>query len=346
MTGEDATMMPLVTITGVTGFLGGRTALAFLSTGRFRVRGTVRSLKNPEKLAPLKKLLGEGDGGMFPALDLVEADLTDPASLGPAVASSTFVVHTASPFVMGVKAEDEDTMVKPAVEGTRAVLRACKAAGTVKRVVVTSSCASIFAMDPKDKPSDDTYDETMWSNPDRPGGLLPYTKSKTLAERAVWDFVNKDEPGCFEAVTIHPTFIMGPTTINNSSFESGAFMKKMMTGGFADGKVPRSHMHICDVRNVADAHVKAVEVPEAAGERFLVHSACAWMKEFADILADKYEAESWPIPREEIPNPDAEENHFRNEKAAKVLGIEYYPLKDTLIDMAESMIESGFISKP
>lgn len=103
-----------------------------------------------------------------------------------AIAGSKYVAHTASPFVMGVKTEDADTLIKPAVDGTLAVLEGCKQAG-VSRVVVTSSMAAIMAVDPKDKPAVWTRDH--WSNPDRPGGIAPYTLSKTLAEKAAWKFV-------------------------------------------------------------------------------------------------------------------------------------------------------------
>ena len=173
---------PLVTITGVTGFLGAATALAFLKEGSFRVRGTVRSKTNAAKIDPLKKTLGD----LWEQIELVEADLLDKDSMIAAVAGSKYVAHTASPFVMGVKEEDRDTMVKPAVDGTLAVMEGCKQAG-VSRVVVTSSVASIMAVAEEDKPEVWTRDH--WSIPDRPGGLPPYTASKTLAEKAAWKFV-------------------------------------------------------------------------------------------------------------------------------------------------------------
>ena len=125
---------PLVLVTGVTGFLGAATANAFLQDGSYRVRGTVRSLSNESKLTPLKTVLGD----LYDQIELVEADLMDKESLINACKGATYVAHTASPLMFG----DEDTMVKPAVNGTLYVMEGCKING-VKRVVVTSSVAAI-----------------------------------------------------------------------------------------------------------------------------------------------------------------------------------------------------------
>ena len=127
---------PVTTITGVSGFIGSRVCLDFLLSGEFHVRGTVRDAKNEAKLAPLRKAFGE----YFDKLELVEADLLDASSLSKAIAGSTYVVHTASPFNFSA---NEDDLVKPAVEGTLAVLKACSASA-VKRLVLTSSCVAIY----------------------------------------------------------------------------------------------------------------------------------------------------------------------------------------------------------
>ncbi len=127
---------PVTTITGVSGFIGSRVCLDFLLSGEFHVRGTVRDAKNEAKLAPLRKAFGE----YFDKLELVEADLLDASSLSKAIAGSTYVVHTASPFNFSA---NEDDLVKPAVEGTLAVLKACSASA-VKRLILTSSCVAIY----------------------------------------------------------------------------------------------------------------------------------------------------------------------------------------------------------
>merc|ERR1719464_265425 len=141
----EANQKPLVTITGVSGYLGSQTALVFLKDGNYRVRGTVRSTSNATKIEPLKAGFGE----WFDKIELVEADLLDEASIIKACEGSTYVVHTASPFLPQLP---EEELVKPAVEGTLAVMKACSQ-HKVKRCVITSSVAAISATAKDDKPA-------------------------------------------------------------------------------------------------------------------------------------------------------------------------------------------------
>ena len=129
---------PIVTITGISGYVGAQTCLYFLKNGSFKVRGTVRSLNNPKKIEPLKRAFGE----YFDQLELVEADLLDEKSMIQAMEGSTYIVHTASPFPIE-NPKNEDVLIKPAVEGTLAVMKAAQI-NKVKRVVVTSSVAAIY----------------------------------------------------------------------------------------------------------------------------------------------------------------------------------------------------------
>ena len=171
---------PIVTLTGISGYLGSVTCLEFLKDGGYKVRGTVRNKDNQERIAPLRTAFG----AHFDQLELVNADLTDEQSLVEAIKGSTYVVHLASPFF---SSQDESVLVKPAVDGTNAVMKACQLAG-VRRCVVTSSCASIFNVAATDRPANGVFTEAHWSNPDRPEGVDAYSKSKTLAEKAAWDF--------------------------------------------------------------------------------------------------------------------------------------------------------------
>ena len=129
---------PIVTITGISGYIGAQTCLCFLKNGNFKVRGTVRSVNNPDKIEPLKKAFGE----YFNQLELVEADLCNENSMIKAIEGSTYIVHTASPFPIE-SPHNEDVLIKPAVEGTLAVMKAAKL-NKVKRVVITSSVVAIF----------------------------------------------------------------------------------------------------------------------------------------------------------------------------------------------------------
>ena len=143
----------------------------------------MRDNKNEAKIAPLRKAFGE----YFDQLELVDADLLDAESITKAIAGSTYVVHTASPFYFP---ENDDDVIKPAVDGTIAVMHACSASGSVKRCVITSSCAAVVNLAASDKPNIKTgfYNETHWSNPKRKEGLGGYPKSKTLAEQAAWKY--------------------------------------------------------------------------------------------------------------------------------------------------------------
>lgn len=218
----DAVGKPIVTLTGISGYLGSLTCLEFIKDGGYRVRGTVRDKDNQEKLAPLRAAFG----AHFDKLELVNADLLDEQSLITAIKGSTYVVHLASPFF---SSQDEDVLVRPAVEGTTAVMKACQLAG-VRRCVVTSSCASIFNVASTDKPADGIFTEAHWSNPDRPEGIDAYSKSKTLAEKAAWDFqaaLPADKR--FEVVTINPGFVMGPPLSKQSGTSIG-YISSLMTG--------------------------------------------------------------------------------------------------------------------
>ena len=174
---------PITTITGVSGFIGAQVCLDFLKSGDYHVRGTVRDSKNEAKIAPLRKAFGQ----YFDQLELVDADLLDAESIKKAISGSTYVVHTASPFYFP---ENDDDVIKPAVDGTLAVMHACSASGGVKRCVITSSVAAVAYLAASDKPDIETgfIDETHWSNPDRAEGLGGYPKSKTLAEQAAWNY--------------------------------------------------------------------------------------------------------------------------------------------------------------
>jgi nucleoside-diphosphate-sugar epimerase len=127
---------PIVTITGISGFIGSQVCLDFLKSGEYQVRGTVRDSKNEAKISPLRKAFGE----YFDKLELVNADLLNTESVTKAIAGSTYVVHTASPFFFP---ENDEDVIKPAVDGTVAVMHACSASGGVKRCVITSSIAAI-----------------------------------------------------------------------------------------------------------------------------------------------------------------------------------------------------------
>lgn len=172
---------PVVLITGVSGYLGSHVAHVFLKDGCYSVRGTVRDLSNAKKIEPLMKAFGH----YFTDLTLVEADLLNAESVINAIKGADFVVHTASPFPLK-QPRDEMELIKPAVDGTLAVMKGCHA-HKVKRVVITSSVAAISQCLRQDRPQNNIYNESHWSNPIG-NHINAYSKSKTLAERAAWEF--------------------------------------------------------------------------------------------------------------------------------------------------------------
>ncbi len=167
-----------VVITGITGFLGSHVCDQFLKDGSFIVRGTIRDKNNEKKLEPLRKAFGEN----FDKLELAEADLLKAETLDEAIKGCDYVVHTASPFPLKIP-DDENLLIRPAVEGTLAVVKAAHKY-KVKRVVITSSIVSIKEKKPEDMK--EMYDENDWSDV---SVAKPYPKSKTLAEKAAWDFL-------------------------------------------------------------------------------------------------------------------------------------------------------------
>ena len=166
-----------VLITGITGFLGSQIANNLLNRG-FKVKGTVRSLKNEEKLSPIYKLPNQQN------LKLVEANLLDETCWDNIVSDVTYILHVASPFFLAVP-KNEDEIIQPAVKGTMSVLKAAAKNDKIKHIVITSSIASIFS---SYTTGSKTYTEEDWPNMDK---IKPYNKSKALAEKEAWKFYEK-----------------------------------------------------------------------------------------------------------------------------------------------------------
>ena len=222
----------------------------------YPVRTTVRSLKRE---ADVREMLKTADSPRQEALTFFEADLTQNKGWPEAVAGCRFVLHVASPFPASVP-KHEDELIIPAREGALRVLRAARDAG-VQRVVQTSSFAAIgYGHKPQAAP----FDETTWTNVDG-AGVSAYAKSKTLAERAAWDFIAR-EGGHLELSVVNPVGIFGPTLGPDYS-TSILIVQKLL-----DGEVPacpRISFGAVDVRDVADMHLRAMTNPAAKGERFL-----------------------------------------------------------------------------
>jgi len=316
---------PLVVITGISGYLGSATCLTFLKEGKYRVRGTVRSKSNEAKIKPLR----DGFGKLFDQIELVEADLNNEASLMAACEGATYVVHTASPFHF------KGDCVTPAVAGTTAVMKACTA-HKVKMCVITSSCAAMQGPAKEDQPQPPAmYNETCWSNPDRPGGLIDYMKSKTLAEKAAWDY-QAANPG-FDIVTILPCFIMGPAPTGDG--ESVTYMKNILNG--SKSEVPRNSSSFVDVRDVALAHLRAIQLPEAANQRFILYNERVLLRDVFGWLS-KLNERGAKVPTKLAEGEDSMAGDLiDNSRSKAVLKIEYTPMEKTMTDHAEQLLAAG-----
>ena len=335
--------MTRVLVTGASGFVAQHLILQLLAKG-YQVRGTLRSLKRADEV---KSVLAAFDPRAS-EIDFVEADLASDAGWAEAVKDCTYVQHIASPFP-AVHPKDENELIRPARDGALRVLKAAKAAG-VKRVVMTSSMAAI-AYGHGDNRAE-ISDETMWSNPAGPDNT-PYTKSKTIAERAAWDYVNGEGKG-LELAVINPTGIMGPALSKDVSTSLEIPIRLM--NGKTPG-LPRIGFSLVDVRDVAECHVKAMEIPEAAGERFLATEGFLWFTEAAEVLRQKFPAFDSQIPKRKIPDfalkllavfqpiyrqTVTELGRTRkasNAKATRVLGVKFRTAEEALVASAESLIQ-------
>jgi len=280
--------MATVLVTGGSGFVAGHCIVQLLAAGH-TVRTTVRS--KAARTAPLLEQLKAGGAKNPEAVEIFAAELTADAGWAEAVAGCDYVLHVASPFPVGVP-EHEDELVVPAREGTLRVLRAAKDAG-VKRVVLTSSFAAIGYGHGRRK---EPFTEADWTNLSAP--ITAYPKSKTLAERAAWDFVEQE--GGIELSVINPVGIFGPLLGPDMS-ASVQLLLQLLSGKMI--ACPRLYFGVVDVRDVADLHLRAMTHPAAAGQRFLaVGGDFVSLAELGRILHDGLGPAGAKAPTRQLPD--------------------------------------------
>ena len=254
-------------VTGANGFIGSHLVELLLSRGH-RVRGAVRRPDDPASVTHLRDLRGAAD-----RLELVAAILTEPGSFDDAMIGIDGVFHVASPYTLTVQDPQRD-LVDPAVEGSLNVLRSASAQPSVTRVVLTSSVAAIL-----DEPrSDHVFTEADWNTA---SSLTrnPYYFSKTQAERAAWQFVDEARPA-FDLVCVNPMLTIGPA-LGPGINVSNQIIVDLMAGTYP-GLLALS-WGIVDVRDVALAHLLAMETPDASG-RYMCLSEVVTMRELVDVL--------------------------------------------------------------
>jgi nucleoside-diphosphate-sugar epimerase len=323
--------MSPVLVTGGSGYVGTQLIAALLRDGR-PVRATVRS---PDSEAGVRAAVHRGaadDSG----LEIVTADLTSDAGWAAAAAGCAEVHHVATPFP-AAPPDDPDDLIVPAREGTLRALRAARDAGA-RRVVLTSSFAAVGY---SPKPGAE-YTEADWTDPDLPG-LPAYPRSKTIAERAAWDFIAR-EGGDTELVVVNPTFILGPT-LTTPARSSLQLVKAML-----DGTMPvvrRQRFGVADVRDVADLHIRAMAVPGAAGQRFLALADGPTISflGLAQILRERLGPLAARVPTEEAPGAEPPRLIIHNDRAREELGWRPRPAATTIVETAESLRDLGLLDQ-
>jgi dihydroflavonol-4-reductase len=335
-------MAGTILVTGGSGFIAGYLIRQLAAEG-WTINATIRSL---DKEGKVRALIGVPEA----QLRFFAADLTNDAGWAEAVAGCGHVAHVASPFpAAAVKHEDE--LIVPAREGALRALRFARDAG-VKRFVMTSSMAAI-AYGHKGRTR---FTEADWTDVDA-DDIYPYVKSKTIAERAARDWVAA-EGGALEFCTVNPSAVLGPVWGDDFS-ASIEVVKKLLEGALPG--YPRLGFGIVDVRDVADLHVRVLNAPDMAGERFVCSGPFYMMDEVGRVLRDRLGSEARKVPTRKLPDfvvrlfalfdpvvrqvtgelgkiRDGDSTH-----ACEVLGWKMRPAEESIVDTARSLIDLGLV---
>lgn len=343
-----------VFVTGGSGFIAGWIIKYLLEEG-LTVRATVRDTSRPDKVAHLTDLAKASPG----KLRLFEADLLSPGAFDEAMLGCELVMHTASPFLLGKHKDAQSAFIRPALEGTRNVLKAVNAAVTVKRVVLTSSAAAIFGdfadFENLNAPA---FTEDHW-NTTSSDTHQPYSYSKVIAEKKAWEICRSQDH--WDLVTINPSMVFGPSLTRGTVSGSVDLMKQFGDGTARFG-VPDLTMGMVDVRDVARAHIKAGFTPEASG-RHIVSAGEIELIEIGRMLREHF-GSRYPFPKRISPKlivwliapllgmtrAFVKKNigypvKFDNAYSIKDLGLSYRPMKETVIDHFQQLIDDGLVPK-
>ncbi len=278
----------LIVVTGASGFIAKHIIAELLKRGR-AVRGTLRDAAKADDVRHAVTSAGADPSGLsFAVADLLSDDGWDEALSG-----ASLIAHTASPFPIA-QPDNPDDVIAPARDGTLRVLRSATRAG-VKRVVVTSSSVAILY--PSGRPPDHVYSENDFSDETRPT-ITPYIRSKTLAEKAAWDFV-KRTPGAPELVAVNPGFVHGPALDADLSTSHELF--RVMASGIYPA-APRIRFPVAHVHDVAAAHAEALERPAAAGQRYLIGEGEMGLYGLGRVMAAELPDLASKAPKFELPD--------------------------------------------
>lgn len=339
-----------VLVTGATGYVAGPLVARLLEAG-VQVHATVRDPSRTERLAYLRALAEAHPG----ELTFFAADLTQEGSFHEAMQGCRVVFHVASPFVMSVEDPQRD-LVDPAVNGTRYVLDAVNDTPSVERVVLTSSAAAIYgdAIDLESTPRG-VFDEEVW-NTSSSLTRNPYSYSKLLAERKAWEMADAQDR--WRLVVCNPAMVLGPGLKIHTGSESFQLMKRLVDGSL--GSTPALPLGVVDVRDVAEAHLRAAFLPDAHGRHLLVGTNTS-LPEMGKALEARWS--SLKLPKRVVPRwliwlvapmfgltrGFVHRNMGRRWQAdttrsREALGLTYRPLEETLGDFAAQLVEEGVVT--
>jgi nucleoside-diphosphate-sugar epimerase len=339
-----------ILVTGGSGFIASHTIVQLLNAGH-RVRATVRDLKRE---LDVRAMVKQGGAQAGDRLSFFAADLQNDAGWAAAVADCDYVLHVASPLPAYVP-KNEDELIVPAREGALRVLRAARDA-RVKRVVLTSSFAAIGYGHPSQSAR---FTETNWSEVTG-SDVTAYAKSKTLAERAAWDFIAR-EGRELELSVINPVVVFGP--VLGPDYSTSVLLIQRLMSGSVPGS-PRLSLGVVDVRDVADLHIRAMTHAAAKGERFLaVAGDFMLIHDIAKVLKNRMGEAGKNVPTRQLPNwlvriaalrdplvkqilPELGKlKNGSNEKAKRLLGWTPRSSEEAIISTAESLLDLNLLKK-
>ena len=342
--------MTTVLLTGASGYIGKHIALELLNQG-YTVRASVRSLsKSAEVINAVTPHLLDASK-LDTRLTFIELDLEKDAGWDTALNGIDVLMHTASPFPIA-SPKDENDLIRPAVDGTLRALNAAHAAG-VKRVILTSSNAAVYGCElPAGKKE---YDETLWTDVNHPIGRGAYTKSKTLAERAAWEFIKNQAPE-IELTTINPVLVTGAPLDNNFG-SSISVVERILKG--KDPMLPDLMFSIVDVRDVAKMHVASIKNDATKGERILAASETISFVGIAKFLKSIYpssKVKTMQAPTALVRLLSLFDGEIKSvlpmlgkpmitsgEKAKELFGMIFIPVEVSLRESADYLVKNGFI---
>jgi nucleoside-diphosphate-sugar epimerase len=342
--------MARVLVTGGTGFVGAHCLIQLLAAGH-ETRATIRDLKRESDVRAMLRQGGAGEVGE--RLTLAQADLSADAGWAEAAAGCDYALHVASPFPSTVP-KDENDLIAPARDGALRLLKAAREAG-VKRVVLTSSFAAIGYGAPADRKA--TFTEEDWTNLNDPT-VQPYPKSKTLAERAAWDFIAR-EGGGLELAVVNPVLVLGP--VLGPDMSSSIVLVKRLLDGAMPG-CPDLWFGAVDVRDVAAMHLKCMTDPAARGERFLATGGdFVGVRQVNEMLRDGLGPAARKVPTRPLPGwlvrvvglfdsqvrgilPElGKRKNASNEKGRRLLGWTPRDPREAVLATARSLSELGLL---